>query len=112
MDRLCGFRRHHHAGLLRKALPCGAGDRCTDGRVQLPAGGRSPDPHPGAVSACAAGGADPGAGVGAQHPSALHGGVEQAVPPQHFCAAALCRGQAERGHPADRLRLRKSGQNR
>ena len=24
-----------------------------------------------------------------------------------FCAAALCRGQAERGHPADRLRLRK-----
>ena len=25
MDRLCGFRRHHHAGLLRKALPCGAG---------------------------------------------------------------------------------------
>ena len=84
MDRLCGFRRHHHAGLLRKALPCGAGGRCTDGRVQLPAGGRSPDPHPGAVSACTAGGADPGAGVGAQHPSALHGGVEQAVPPQHF----------------------------
>ena len=50
-------------------------------------------PIPGAVSACAAGGADPGAGVGAQHPSALHGGVEQAVPPQHFYAAALAEGK-------------------
>ena len=66
------------------------GGRCTDDRVQLPAGGRSPDPHPGAVSACAAGGADPEQAL--EHSTLLPHMVvwNKLYHRSIFCAAALC----------------------